>query len=93
MPDKPLREQTREMFTAAFGEPEKMPTVDGILFRWIVKCEGRTVRITLDSPEFPELAHFLISDTRAVVRLAAETCRSREDVEQLLDQIKIACRG
>jgi hypothetical protein len=90
MPDDPkLREFAATTFIEAFGEPEKFRTIDGTLYRWILKCAGgRKVRVTLDSPEFPDLAHFLISDNKAVVRLTAETARTRGDVLALLERLR-----
>lgn len=85
---RPLREFAAGLFTEAFGEPEKFRTIDGTLYRWVFRCrDGRKMRVTLDSPEFPELAHFLISDTKATVRLVAETSRTEEDVQALLRRL------
>lgn len=90
-PERALREFAAARFTEAFGEPEKFRTIDGTLFRWTIVCEdGRKIRITLDSPEFPDLAHFLISDTKAAIRLTAETARTEDDVVALLTQLR-AC--
>ncbi len=87
--ERPLRDFAAAAFIEAFGEPEKFRTVDGTLYRWVLMCrDGRKLRITLDSPEFPDLAHFLISDTRAAVRLAAETARTEEDVRLLLARLR-----
>jgi hypothetical protein len=86
--DTQLREFAAAAFTEAFGEPERFRSVDGTLYRWMVKHPGRTIRITLDSPEFPDLAHFLISDTKAQLRVAAETCRTRDDVLALLERLR-----
>jgi hypothetical protein len=83
-----LRDYAAEVFTDAFGEPERFRTVDGTLYRWVAKGADRTIRITLDSPEFPDVAHILISDTRAAVRLSAETCRTRDDVAALLRKLR-----
>lgn len=85
---RPLREYAAAIFTEAFGEPEQFRTTDGTLFRWVVPTNsGDKLRITLDSPEFPEMAHFLLSDPKAATRLMAETCRTEGDVRALLDQL------
>jgi hypothetical protein len=88
-----LRDFAATECTRRFGEAERLRSVEGTLYRWIVPCaDGRKVRITLDSPEFPHLAHFLISDSKASVMLAAETCRTRDDLLALLDRLE-AVRG
>lgn len=89
-----LREYAARAFTEAFGEPEQHMTADGILFRWrLGSADGQTIRITIDSPEFPTMAHILISDPIAVVRLSAETCRTESEVEALIRQLKARLRG
>jgi hypothetical protein len=90
MPDQAgsLRDFAAAKFTEAFGEPERFRTMDGTLYRWVVKRSDQIIRITLDSPEFPDTAHFLISDNKATIRLAAETCRTRDDVLALLESLR-----
>ena len=86
-----LREFAAAAFGRAFGEPERLRSSDGTLYRWRIDCaDGRKVRVTLDSPEFPDMAHFLISDTKAAMLLAAETCRTRDDVLALLKRLEDA---
>jgi hypothetical protein len=93
-PDTGMRDFAAAECARRFGEPERFPTVDGILYRWVVTCaDGRKMRITLDSPEFPTMAHFLVSDTRSATMLSAETCRTRSDVLALLDRLELAKRG
>jgi hypothetical protein len=87
--EQPLREFAAENCTKRFGEPERLRSSDGTLYRWAYICDdGRKIRLTLDSPEFPYLAHFLISDPKAAVMLTAETCRTPEDVLALLTKIE-----
>jgi hypothetical protein len=84
-----LREFAAAECERRFGQAERLRSVDGLLYRWVVVCaDGRKVRITLDSPEFPSMAHFLVSDPRAPIVLAAETCRTPDDVLALLDRLE-----
>jgi hypothetical protein len=66
-PRKTVRAHVIEMFRAAFGEPEVTTVKSGDIFRWTLS-RGRKAMpmfITVDSPEFPHLAHILISDGSA----------------------------
>jgi hypothetical protein len=84
-----FRERATDRFIAAFGEPAVSPTPDGPLFRWILKAaDGTTVRLTLDSPEFPDMAHIVVSDPKAVPRVASLSMRTLEETEAIIGQIR-----
>lgn len=94
MPDKKLRDIATAMFIKAFGEPERLQTVEGTVYRWrLDTADGDTIRITLDSPEFPSSAHFIISDAQALIRLAAQSCSTVEEVQAILEQITQRLEG
>ncbi len=69
MPEpKTLREQVIEKFIAAFGEPEVASFTPGKIYRWFLRRDSpyaMAMYLTIDSPEFPDMAHVLISDGAA----------------------------
>jgi hypothetical protein len=94
MSESQLRDQAAQIFIEAFGEPERLNTVDGIVYRWrLDAADGDTIRITLDSPEFPNSAHFLVSDPKALIRLAAQACSTKAEVLSVRDQITRRLKG
>jgi hypothetical protein len=93
-PSQTLRGFAVEQLTTAFGEPERLQTVYGLLYRWRLKSSDEsTIRLTLDSPEFTNVAHLLISDPGAVIRLAAETCRTEGELLEVIAQIRSKLAG
>jgi hypothetical protein len=83
-----LRERTIEKLVEAFGDPQVLPTPDGKLYRWVFKASGGdTIRLTLDSPEFNDLAHLVISDPKSVPRVTSVTMRMEDEVDAVIRSV------
>jgi hypothetical protein len=78
-----FRQQVVGRFVSVFGEPQTIPTIDGPLYRWVIPArDGSTLRLTIDSPEFPGLAHVLISDARNMSNpVGTNTIRTLAEVD------------
>ena len=61
---QPIRGQIIELFKAELGEPEKSEVQAGSIYRWTLS-RGRydvAMYVSIDSPEYPDMAHVMISD-------------------------------
>jgi hypothetical protein len=87
-----FRERAVAAVRAALGEPEVFETSDGPIYRWTLRgdagsaAEGRIVRLLVNSPEFPDVAHFNLSDNRSKNPLMCEVVRSLREVGDVLDR-------
>jgi hypothetical protein len=88
---KTFREQVIDKFIAAFGEPEVGEFTPGKIYRWCLLRGpyAMSMFITIDSPEFPEMAHVLISDGAAhqAEPLAAVSVYTLPDADLLIQRI------
>lgn len=91
-----IRDQIIAIFCEALGEPEISETNRGSMYYWTLK-RGRyevSMYVTIDSPEWPDMAHVLVSDsqqfqTDPVVSITVYTIEeARELVKRILKQWK-----
>ena len=86
-----FRQKVIDKFIAALGEPETATVSSGTLYRWVLQRGpyAMSMFITIDSPEFPEMAHVLISDgvAHAGEPLVAVSVYTLDDADVLLKRI------
>lgn len=94
MEDLSFRDQAVSSFEDAFGPPQIVQTVDGPLFRWVLRSsDGSHIRITIDSPEFPQIAHVLVSDRTAAQLVTSSTLREMDEVYELIRRLRDRLTG
>jgi hypothetical protein len=90
--DQPnFRDQVVEKFQKAFGKPEAINTSTGNIFRWVLQ-RGQyemSVIITIDSPEFTDMGHIMISDGchSQIEPVVAVTVHTHAEVDALIGRI------
>jgi hypothetical protein len=89
---KTFRQQVIDKFIAAFGEPEVAVFTPGKIYRWCLLRgpHAMSMFITIDSPEFPEMAHVLISDGawHQAEPLVAASVHTLADADLLIERIR-----
>ena len=88
---KSLRDQVIEKFVATLGKPEITEVKLGQIYRWTLDRGGRymNVYVTVDSPEFPHLAHIMVSDgaSHQVNPIETFTVFTHDEADTLLERI------
>jgi hypothetical protein len=86
-----FRAETVKKLKAAFGQPEVSKVASGEIYRWTLKRGVNEISmfITLDSPEFTDMAHIMISDGSAyqIEPVVAVTVRTQAEVDALIERI------
>jgi hypothetical protein len=89
---KTFREQVIDKFIAAFGEPEVAKFTPGKIYRWCLLRGpyAMSMFITIDSPEFPDMAHVLISDgaLHQAEPLVTASVYTLADADLLIERIR-----
>lgn len=92
-----FRDAVIERLQAEFGQPEVSPVRSGNLYRWTLHRGpyGVSMFITIDSPEFEDIAHIMISDgaRHQIEPVVALTVRTMPETEKLIEQIKLQWKG
>jgi hypothetical protein len=90
-----FRDQVVERFIAEFGEPQTVQTVDGAVYRWVLKTNrDDVIRLTIDAPEFPSMAHLLVSDRAAVIDpLSSIPLRTMPEAEEVVARVQLRLHG
>lgn len=86
-----FRERARRQFESTFGPPQVLPTEVGSLYRWVLKRpSGKSLYITLDSPEMTHIAHVLVSDplSTQLDPISSLVMRTDAEVESAIARIK-----
>lgn len=86
----PFREQALARLTAAFGKPTVVQVAEGEIYRWVLaRPFGVDLHVTLDSPEFPDLAHLIVSDPKAgpLDPIASLTMRTLPEVDAVVERL------
>lgn len=94
-PNPSFREQSLTTIVEAFGAPEEIPLSAGKIYRWTLRRDGGVnVYVTLDSPEFPHIAHLLVADlAHAAGPIASLTMRTMEEVRDAVQRIRKQWKG
>lgn len=78
----------------AFGEPQEvLKVIGGEIDRWTLTLTSnprRTIYITLDSPEMPQLAHVIVSDPGANLAdpIGSFSMRTVDEVRSVIKRIQ-----
>ena len=86
-----IREQARDAFREAFGEPQYIDVAGGQIYRWVLKREHALhLYLTIDAPEMPDICHIMTSDpsSKAVEPISNLTLRTMEEVHKAIDRIR-----
>lgn len=89
--DTTIRQQIYERVRQALGEPEISRVESGELYRWTLKrAYDVTMYITMDSPEHPNLAHIMISDSEKYQPkpVVSHLLYSIQEADQLIERIR-----
>jgi hypothetical protein len=88
---KVFREQVIDLFYEAFGEAEVSVIKAGKLYRWSLPRGPYSIGmfITIDSPEYTDIAHIMISDadSHQVEPVVAVTVRTLAEAKAVIDRI------
>lgn len=87
-----FRDQVIKLFTEKLGEAEQLDSKAGPIFRWTLQRGPYDVAmfITIDSPEWPDMAHVMISDATNFQAdpVISNTLYTIEEAAALLDRIE-----
>lgn len=92
-PPLTFRDKALAFFRAHLGEPYEWEEPPGFTYRWVVRRAERPtmhIYVTLNSPEFANIAHILIADPCAPEdgRLESLTLRREEEFEGVMAMIR-----